>query len=209
VAVDGVAPWRPDRTPVDPVGVRSGARVLHASLGALGPARGLGRLLVTPADDALAARARPRLAALARACRLGHARGVVEAARPLLGLGDGLTPSGDDCVGGALFACHALAGGSASTDPAIAALLAEARARTHPISAQLLADLAAGEGWAPLHALLAALAGDPATTTVAARAVVALGHSSGWDLLAGFLAALLGPEALATRPPAGLQTRPV
>src|SRR5207249_4344945 len=60
---------------------------------------------------------------------------------------------------------------------------------THPIGAALLGDLLAGEGWAPLHDLAAALARDdePAALDAAGR-LTRLGHSSGWDLLAGFVA---------------------
>ncbi|HSE92345.1 MAG TPA: DUF2877 domain-containing protein, partial [Methylomirabilota bacterium] len=72
-----------------------------------------------------------------------------------------------------------------------------ARTRTHPVSATLLADLLAGEGWAPLHDLAQAVAAnDGAAAVVAARDLVRLGHSSGWDLLAGFLAALTGGRLL-------------
>jgi hypothetical protein len=53
----------------------------------------------------------------------------------------------------------------------------------------LLGDLLAGEGWAPLHDLARALAGDDETASRdAARHLTRLGHSSGWDLLAGFVA---------------------
>src|SRR5438552_3921241 len=60
---------------------------------------------------------------------------------------------------------------------------------THPIGAALLGDLLAGEGWAPLHDLAAALARDdePAALDAAGR-LTRLGHSSGWDLLARFVA---------------------
>jgi Protein of unknown function (DUF2877) len=71
------------------------------------------------------------------------------------------------------------------------AVVAAAPARTHPISAALLTDLADGLGWAPLHDLVAALAtGDAPAAEVAARTLVRLGHTSGWDLLAGVTAGL-------------------
>jgi hypothetical protein len=98
-------------------------------------------------------------------------------------------------VGGALFALRFLRSDCARQGAP--ALLHEARERTHPLSARLLADLAAGEGWAPLHDLVAALGADDRALITAARSLVALGHSSGWDLLAGVLTAVLGPDALA------------
>jgi hypothetical protein len=120
----------------------------------------------------------------------------------LLGLGAGLTPSGDDYVGGALFARAWLGGSGSGTAPAWRAAAAEvadaARARTHPISAALLRDLAAGLGWAPLHDLAAGLdEAQPARAVEAARRLTRLGHTSGWDLLAGLGAGLGIPTASA------------
>jgi hypothetical protein len=133
--------------------------------------------------------------ALARACARDDAAGAGEAALALLGVGGGLTPSGDDYVGGAFFARTLLAG----TRPeevrgwrAIAArVMAAAPAHTHPLSAALLGDLVAGQSWAPLHDLAAALAADtPDVARSAARRLVGLGHTSGWDMLAGLGAGL-------------------
>ena len=133
--------------------------------------------------------------ALARACACGDAAGAGEVALALLGVGGGLTPSGDDYVGGALFARAVLAAPrpdqAAAWRRTAARVVAAAPARTHPISAALLGDLAAGRSWAPLHDLAAALAaGTPRTVHAAARRLVALGHCSGWDMLAGVGAGL-------------------
>src|SRR5205085_2196654 len=108
------------------------------------------------------------------------------------GLGGGLTPSGDDFVGGALFAQRLLPTHDRSAwDLAAARIVADAAALTHAISATLLADLSAGEGWAPLYALLDALArADTDAAIAAARSLTAMGHSSGWDIVAGVVAAL-------------------
>jgi hypothetical protein len=137
------------------------------------------------------ARARPSARALADACEADDPAGAVAAAGALLGLGAGLTPSGDDYVGGVLFARRLLGRGSAAWDTAVARIVADAAGLTHPISARLLADLAAGEGWAPLHDLALGLAaGDPDAALRAARALTALGHTSGWDILAGVVGGL-------------------
>jgi uncharacterized protein DUF2877 len=222
VTVDGVAPWRPTPAGAPLAGVSAGAGALHEALAALGDPRGLGRLLVSgvagdpvpgharraagtrtgeawrAGDDLVLARARPHALRLALACAAGDDPGALaDAARPLLGLGEGLTPSGDDYVGGVMFAQRVVAGGGVTADAA-ARIVADAGALTHPISARLLADLAAGEGWAPLHDLLVALGGArPDAVLAAARRVIALGHTSGWSLLAGMLTAILGPSALA------------
>jgi hypothetical protein len=195
VSLDGVAPWRPAGLDGEVMDRRDAAGGLEALLPQLGEPRGLGRLLLAGADDdPVVARARPHARALAEACAEDDAEAVAVAARPLLGLGPGLTPSGDDFVGGALFACRLVARGAA-WDAAVARIVADAATLTHPISARLLADLAAGEGWAPLHDLAAALArkNAPAALT-AARGLTALGHTSGWDVLEGFSAGLgVGP----------------
>jgi hypothetical protein len=191
--LDGVDPWRPPapaRSPADP---RALARALRIGLAALGAPRGLGCLLgPSEDDDHVTRRARPWARNLAAACAGDDPAFLADAARPLLGLGEGLTPSGDDFVGGALFARRLV--GSADVealDVAVTRIVADAATRTHPISARLLADLGAGEGWAPLHDLAAALAAqDPAAAVTAARRLTALGHSSGWSLHAGLMAGL-------------------
>jgi hypothetical protein len=152
-----------------------------------------------------------RLDALARACDSEDAAMAAELAASLLGLGPGLTPSGDDLVGGLFFARRLLTrgGGAERGDRSAtarawdqAALLVARRAcrATHPISAALLGDLIDGDGWEPLHDLSTALttaSPSPDAVDDAARRLVAIGHTSGWDMLAGFLIGLLGSGALA------------
>ena len=134
----------------------------------------------------------------------GDTQAFVHHATRLLGAGAGLTPSGDDFVGGALFALRAMhAQGNATQmptrdDAALWAAAAEqiitlAHKRTHPISAALLSDLAHGESYAALHDFANALAtGDDHSALSAATTVTRIGASSGWDMLAGFVAALRG-----------------
>jgi hypothetical protein len=112
------------------------------------------------------------------------------AAARLLGAGLGLTPSGDDFIGAALFTLRALHPDEASW-PEIAMQLADlAHSRTHSIGAALFADLANGRSFAPLHDLFAAE--DSSTFAACASAVASIGHSSGWDMLAGIVAAGIG-----------------
>ena len=183
--------WRPAATRPAKCGAAAYSRLLRSALAPLGTPRGLGRLFGPgDEDDDIARRARPSAHTLAAICESGDVTTLPEAARPLLGLGDGLTPSGDDFVGGVLFA-QRLVGREAALDAAVARIVADAATLTHPISARLLADLAAGEGWAPLHDLAAALvAQDAAAVAAAARGVTALGHSSGWSLHAGVMIGL-------------------
>jgi hypothetical protein len=192
ISVDDVTPWRPASLPSPSPSARDAARRLRESIVSVGEPRGLAQLLTADgAGDLVLDKARSHVAALARACAAADASAFADAARPLLGLGPGLTPSGDDFVGGALFARRVLVGMTPAWETAATGLVADAATLTHPISARLLGDLAAGEGWAPFHDLAAALAtGNADAALVSAREVTALGHTSGWDLLGGVLAGL-------------------
>jgi hypothetical protein len=166
---------------------------LMAAIGRLGAPRGLGVLLAgrTPAFPLVAAGHHAR--ALARAAGAGDAAAAVEEASALLGLGPGLTPAGDDYVGGVFFARRLVADtGNEQWRRAAETIVARARARTHPISATLLGDLCDGSGHAALHDLAHALVTPlPLEEALdAARRLAAIGHSSGWDMLAGFVSAL-------------------
>jgi hypothetical protein len=189
ITVEDVTPWRPASLPSPSPRARDAARRLRESIVRVGAPRGLARLLIADcADDLVLDKARSHVAALARACAEDDASAFADAAKPLLGLGPGLTPSGDDFVGGALFARRVLVGMTPAWAAAATRLVADAATLTHPISARLLGDLAAGEGWAPLHELAAALAAEDVERAITtARAVTLLGHTSGWDLLAGLL----------------------
>jgi hypothetical protein len=137
--------------------------------------------------------AAPRLHVLAQAFADDDAEAAFEASAGLLGFGTGLTPSGDDLVGGALFGRRWIAleevrwrnVGQRLTD-----LVAE---RSHRLSAALFGDLARGESFSQLHDVAAALAADQrAAALAAARELVNVGHSSGWDMLAGFVIGVSG-----------------
>ncbi len=195
--------------PASALAARAAAALAAADL--VAPSDGLGPLLplvlsrwggrsrqseVQPRGP-LAALALETVAAVAQACRRRDVWAVARAAERLVGLGPGLTPSGDDFVGGLLFALHHLRvlypGSFAWADEPLRALLASAGARTNPISYVLLADLAAGAGPAPLHDLLLGLLqmSEPCQAVPALRRLVDVGHTSGWDVLLGLLCALL------------------
>lgn len=225
VIAAGARPDRPHRVVVDltaariwdpplPAVTRTAVRTFTDTFGDLlarlvsqHPAQGLASLLWTGArpqagvEAALAARARPGVLALAGACDADDASAAIPPATELLGLGPGLTPAGDDLVGGVLFGRAVLGRGGAvegrAWAAAGAAIVAAARGRTHPVSAALLADLAAARGHAPLLDLVAALAaGGREAGLDAASRLTALGHSSGWDMLAGLALGTLGRHAL-------------
>jgi hypothetical protein len=169
-------------------------------LAALGEVRGFGALLVGRSLDDSLQRALGPARALARAFGEDDPIAAVAAAEQLIGLGPGLTPAGDDFVGGAFFARAILppaATRHADWTRAGDGLRAVAGERTHPVSAVLFSDLLAGEGHEPLHDLAAAVAtGALPIALAAAGRLCRIGHSSGWDLLAGFLAGVLGLPAV-------------
>jgi Protein of unknown function (DUF2877) len=105
----------------------------------------------------------------------------------LIGLGPGLTPSGDDFLSGALALLDALA--ERQRHAALAAAIEQApRDATSPLSLCLLNAAAAGHIGEHLGgAVSSVISGhvDAAISTVRA-----IGHSSGWDMLAGIVTTL-------------------
>jgi hypothetical protein len=105
----------------------------------------------------------------------------------LLGLGPGLTPSGDDLIAGFMIAGHAVGRGPATLD-LWRRLAPLARKRTHSISFAHLAAAGAGLGAAPLHDLLAVLIENRLEDVAPAlEAVARIGHGSGRDALGGMI----------------------
>ncbi|MHB8574457.1 MAG: oxamate carbamoyltransferase subunit AllH family protein [Dehalococcoidia bacterium] len=146
------------------------------------------------ATDAFTSRAWPQLVMATSAFAAGDTAFIERLISSLVGLGPGLTPSGDDIIGGLLFALACLSSPSIGGRGAVrgagwAALLA---GRTHEISIAIIRDLASGEGPEPLHDLARELLDTRSTGPVAAtvQRVAAIGHQSGRDLLAGFFVGL-------------------
>ncbi len=115
------------------------------------------------------------------------------AVRGLVGLGVGLTPSGDDVLAGLLVcAAERLPGLVAKIGDHWAGL----RAGTTVVSAAMIDHALRGRGAEPLHELIVlADRPDEGEFIAAVDAVAAIGHHSGTDLLTG---ALLGLRAVAT-----------
>ena len=109
----------------------------------------------------------------------------------LIGLGAGLTPAGDDFVGGAMIALRAQ-GKPEVADRIAAWALPLAATNTNRISRAHLECAAAGEGHEFLHELLSSL-GDREKSEAALGKLSRIGHTSGVDAAAG---ALLGMQAV-------------
>jgi len=141
------------------------------------PAEGFGCLVIGK-HNALSGHAQPALDALER-WLVGNA--IADEAAQLIGLGPGLTPSGDDYFGGMLVALRC-SGRTMQAEGLYRWLQPRLKERTSAISAAHLAAAAAGEGHEALHAVL--------NGVFDFDALDAVGHTSGWDALAGAAAVL-------------------
>ena len=113
-----------------------------------------------------------------------------ELAAGLVGLGPGLTPAGDDFLGGMLIALVRL-GRADLASHLEAVVLFQVPERSHPISGAHLQAAAKGQGSAALMASLDALLADRSESLSENVATLGrIGHSSGWDALAGVLLVL-------------------
>ena len=148
--------------------------------------------------------AMPNAALLAEGIAHGDGDAVDQAVRGLIGLGPGLTPSGDDMLVGLMVSLRTALGPVACNEatsarlsqssyaPAVDALsrsIVRHATRTNRISAALLEQAALGIGSAAQHRVVQCLLeATPATALEAAVAeLVRWGHTSGWDALTGIL----------------------
>jgi uncharacterized protein DUF2877 len=162
------------------------------------PTEGFGRMIANAGlpDGTFARIARQRIARLrswlAESVAGTASATMTEPIRDLVGLGPGLTPSGDDVLIGALALLDALADDHADART-MRVNLANAVDRippglTSPLSHCFLRVAAAGHVGERLHAAVSScVSGDAGAAVATLRGV---GHSSGWDMLAGIVTAL-------------------
>lgn len=111
----------------------------------------------------------------------------------LIGLGPGLTPSGDDLIGGALVALACIS--RLATRDALWRVCRAHLDRTNEISAAHLRSAALGYAASALHeAIHVVIAGRTDRIKPALSALAAIGHSSGLDAFAGALLVLRAAE---------------
>ena len=196
VTLAGAAMWSPPALLAQsPTRIRGATSLLDQMLPANVPGEGLGPLI---RRDAVAATLVQRAAAPALAALAAWADGRSGAPLPrpaiaaLLGLGPGLTPSGDDALAG--FAVGlALLGATGLRDRLAREVLAQAQFGTNEIStAHLMAAMRGGLA-ADLHRVVdAAVAEDRVALGHGFAALAKGGHNSPWDALAGLITALRG-----------------
>jgi hypothetical protein len=130
-------------------------------------------------------------------CLNKEADGVFALGEALIGVGNGLTPTGDDYIGGVLFTAHHMGELYRTLKlfnaEELRTWLERVRLRTHSISYAMLSDHAHGSGTETLHHFLNSfLTEEPITNVVRyARQLERLGGSSGGDLMAGVLSGIL------------------
>jgi hypothetical protein len=148
-------------------------------------------------EDIFLATAWPMVETITRTCLSRNFPVVLQQADALIGLGEGLTPSGDDFLGGLFYACFLLSSSFPLIhfySPAdIPGWVDAHRSRTNLISFALLRDNAAGHALEPLSRFgIALLANHPLEdVTALVSDLVQVGHSTGWSVLAGFITGLL------------------
>ncbi len=199
--------WSPPPPPAfDPPRAGAGLQRLRALAQGRLPRDGLSRLILTgkaTAGNAEAQMADGSIAEL-RAALPGVLAGtpigdaLVRPATLLVGLGPGLTPSGDDVLGGIMLALS-VTGRRELCDGIWEALVPELDALTVPVSAMHLSAAADGLASAAMHDLVNALLADADGLDQALRVASAAGHTSGWDTIAGLV---LGLEVVLAAPAA-------
>jgi hypothetical protein len=146
---------------------------------------------------------------VASACRRFVTNDDVEALAGIVGLGEGLTPSGDDVLVGLLAGFELTADATARARPlrsaVVGCLSPNLQRRTTRLSAQLLRAAAAGRYAEPVLGFLHVLAsvddgleGDDEDLSRATATLLGMGHESGRSVLGGIVLALT-PELAGTR----------
>jgi hypothetical protein len=197
--------WRPPRWPHSlwPLQLIDVGQAIAGRMAAEAPVEGFGGLHCG-SETPLARIAHRRIARFE--AWLGNAletdRVSSEGVQDLIGLGPGLTPSGDDFLVGALALLDALAETKAHAALA-SAINASPRGLTSPLSGCLLRAAAASHVGENLYCAIAALVSGDFDTAVAVAQNI--GHSSGWDMLAGATTTL---QVVATARSPGSRRRP-
>jgi hypothetical protein len=147
--------------------------------------------------DVLTRSAWPMIERIARVCLDHDPSAILKESEALIGLGEGLTPSGDDFLGGLFFARFLLS----CSYPTIhyweldnlPGWVDAHQSRTNQISLALLKDNASGHALEPLNRFgITLLTNQPVESAISAASdLIKVGHSTGWSLLAGFVTGML------------------
>lgn len=198
IATQGAPIWSPQPF-MSGASYAAGIAAVRALMPQRLPTDGVAARVFDPAAKAAntptAQAATPQITALRKALEPSLSSGAwsgdaLRAATLLLGLGPGLTPSGDDFLGGLMLALTAI-GRTDLRDALWANLAGELDDLTVPVSAMHLSAAADGMGAEVVHELINALAtGNANAVEPALQTVLALGATSGADTVAGLVVGL-------------------
>lgn len=207
IDLSGAVPWSPRLPRISHVVARARWRDRAAEMRLLAAAAvrarsgardGIGALIDLdhgPSIGPVARIAGPRLERLAQAVRTGDPVAAAVAAASLVGLGPGLTPSGDDALVGMAAAVTAMAAPDTLDATFLTPVADAAPSQTTMVSATFLRHASAGRFSASVHRLMGVLVGPDASAAQATiERCVAYGATSGADLLVGIF---MGLDALA------------
>jgi hypothetical protein len=198
--LDQTESWRSTAWPIcmSPAKLVDTCAALARRVAADAPEEGLARLVsgvpeTSKRQPPLERVARPRIVIFERWLsgvldgRRTRVRAFEEAIQGLIGLGPGLTPSGDDFLVGALALLDAI--GEREAHAALARAIIDALpGSTAPLSACFLRVAAAGHVGEALHRAVSSVTTGDVDAVIAA--VENIGHSSGWDMMAGIMTTL-------------------
>jgi hypothetical protein len=149
-------------------------------------------------DNCIAGKAWIAVKRMILAAMVNDQCGTLDNASCLIGLGEGLTPSGDDFLGGFFFSRWLLSDfypQFLDEDPicTYSDFIAQSKPLTNQISYTMLKDNSEGHTVEPLHLLANGLLQGETTDSLlrVTERLISLGHSTGWDLLTGFLAGIV------------------
>lgn len=193
--------WEPGRRgPPDHVELRQGVAAYRRAISKRDHLEGFGRFLIPgyqpePCDHVGLRAEGPLFASgqwLTKAFRTSDFEPVDEPGwvEKLSGLGPGLTPSGDDFIGGMMIALHSLDKNNLSK---VLWLIVKKHAGLHcnPISLAHLSAASNGLGSAAIHRALAVISkGCINGIDTSIEDVSKIGHSSGWDIMTGIILTL-------------------
>jgi len=199
ISTQGVSSWLPPLPPIwSKISLERGLDALTNLTETRVPIEGLGRFLLachnTFPATALSLAAAPSIEVLE--CWLYESFTALiprspdnESVAELLGLGPGLTPSGDDFLGGMLIALHVC--GEIKVQKKLYISIAALLEATGPVSRAHLQAASIGEGSETLHRVICAiLNADVVKLASEVDAIDRIGHTSGWDTLAGIATVL-------------------
>ncbi len=138
----------------------------------------------------------PLLTDLRAALRESHPNTIAEALQAFLGLGSGLTPSGDDLIAGLLLALSRWGDQLAPGFPLEAlrqVILPAAHRKTALLSASLIECAARGQADERLVLALDGIVAGSASPKACAASLAGWGNTSGVDALVGMALVLAGP----------------